>query len=127
MLTTNHNAADTEVGSIARLAESWAISLAAENKSPRTIGGYTETLRQFATFLAARGMPTIASAVTREHIEAYLVDVLAQHRPSTAATRYKGLPARAPLPALLQDRAFLPPYVRRAPDRPVGRKAPGAE
>src|SRR5438552_18475215 len=81
MLTANHNAADTEVGSIARLTESWAISLAAENKSPRTVGGYTETLRQFATFLAARGMPTIASAVTREHIETYLVE----SRSATAA------------------------------------------
>ena len=36
-------------------------------------------------------MPSIAAAIRREHVETYLVDVLARHRPSTAATRYKGL------------------------------------
>lgn len=90
MLTSSTNA-DTRVGSIARLAQSWAISLAAENKSARTIGGYTETISQFVKFLTERGMPSIAAAIRREHVEAYLVDVLGRHRPSTAATRYKGL------------------------------------
>ena len=44
----NASDADTGVGSITRLAQSWAISLAAENKSVRTIGGYTETVNHEA-------------------------------------------------------------------------------
>jgi hypothetical protein len=32
-------------------------------------------------------MPSLAVAFRREHVEAYLVDVLAHYRPSTAATR----------------------------------------
>src|SRR5437016_4607561 len=90
MLTSSTNA-DTAVGAIIRLTQSWAISLAAENKSPRTIGGYTETLGQFVTFLTERGMPLTVAAIRREHVETYLVDVLTRHRPSSAATRYEGL------------------------------------
>jgi site-specific recombinase XerD len=90
MLTSSSNA-DARVGAITRLARSWAISLAAENKAARTIGGYTETVNQFVKFLNTRGMPSTVTAIRREHVEAYLVDVLARHRPSTAATRHKGL------------------------------------
>jgi hypothetical protein len=39
MLTSSTNA-DTPVGSIVRLIQSRAISLAAENKSPRTVGSW---------------------------------------------------------------------------------------
>jgi site-specific recombinase XerD len=77
--------------SITRLVSSWTISLQAQNKSPRTIGGYTESMRQFLAFLIERGMPTSVDGVCREHIETYIAHVLAQHKPSTAATRYKGL------------------------------------
>src|SRR5438128_12525933 len=76
-MLTNRTNADTRVGSITRLAQSWAISLAAENKAARTIGGYTETVSQFVTFLTERGMPSGATAIRREHVETYLVDVLA--------------------------------------------------
>ncbi len=79
----------TDPGALDRLALDFGTHLAAENKSPRTIGGYAETLRLFHAFLVDRGMPTSVAAITRDHIETYLIDVLARHKPSTAATRYK--------------------------------------
>jgi site-specific recombinase XerD len=77
--------------SIIRLLPSWTISLQAQNKSPRTIGGYTESMRQFLAFLVESGMPTTVDGVRREHVESYIAHVLDRHKPSTAATRYKGL------------------------------------
>ena len=84
-------AARSDPSSLDRLTADFATHLAAENKALRTIGGYSETLRQFDAFLVARGMPRNVGAITREHVEAYLIDVLGRHKPSTAATRYKGL------------------------------------
>lgn len=79
-------------GSITRLARSWQLSLRASNKSARTVEGYTATLRLFREYLDAAGMPTAVEAITREHIEAYLVDGLDRgNKASTVATRHKGL------------------------------------
>jgi site-specific recombinase XerD len=36
-------------------------------------------------------MPTDVTAIRREHVEAFIEDVLARHRPATAATRYRDL------------------------------------
>ncbi|MDQ4130238.1 MAG: phage integrase N-terminal SAM-like domain-containing protein [Actinomycetota bacterium] len=77
----------TNPGAIDRLAVDFATHLAAENKSPRTIDGYAETLRLFHTFLVGRRMPITVAAITREHVEAYLIEVLTRHKPSTAVTR----------------------------------------
>jgi len=78
MLTTN--TPDTGVDSITRLAQSWAISLAAENKSARTINGYTGTVSQFVMFLTERGMPSTAAAIRREHVETYRPGTRARSR-----------------------------------------------
>lgn len=78
-------------GSVQRLARSWELSLRAANRSPRTVEGYLATLRLFGDFLTERGMPTAVAALTREHIEEYLVYVLGRNKPATAAVRYKGL------------------------------------
>ena len=77
--------------SIERLAWSWSNHLAAENKARSTISGYLQSVEQFAVYLAENGMPTGVQAITREHVESFLVDVLTRRKPSTAATRYKGL------------------------------------
>ena len=78
-------------GDLATLLPSWGRSLRAENKSPRTVVAYTTGARQLLDFLRATGMPTEASAIRREHIEAFIEDVLSRHRASTAATRYRDL------------------------------------
>src|SRR6266702_1936032 len=45
----------TEAGAIRRLGESFGISLAAMNRSPRTVKVYLEALRLFASFLKSCG------------------------------------------------------------------------
>lgn len=73
------------------LIPSWARSLRAENKSPKTIISYVSGAEQLTAFLLAAGMPTDVTALRREHIEAFIEDVLSRYKPSTAATRYRDL------------------------------------
>src|SRR3954470_16876601 len=73
------------------LARSFKRSLQAENKSPRTIQAYTEAVRLFGTFLATRGMPTDVANIRREHVEAFIADILARWKPATAHARYRSL------------------------------------
>ena len=40
------------------LRRSWKLSLEAQNKSPRTITQYLDSLRLFERFLVEKGMPT---------------------------------------------------------------------
>src|SRR5688500_5905266 len=80
------------LGTLDGLLRSWDRHLAAENRSPRTIQSYLEAARQFDAFLASRGMPTAVSAIRREHVEAFLVDLLESGRSaSTVANRYRSL------------------------------------
>ncbi len=76
---------------VERLASSWRLHLAAERKSPATIEAYSYATTQLAAFLHERGMPTDVSAITREHIEAFLVYVIENRSASTTETRYRGL------------------------------------
>jgi site-specific recombinase XerC len=67
-------------------------SLRAANKSPRTVQTYLEAVDQLCSFLTAQGMPTTAQGVTREHIEAYLVELLELGRaPATVSHRFRAL------------------------------------
>ena len=79
------------VGDLAVLTPSWTLHLRAANLSPRTIDNYLLAANQLVAFLSTSGMPTQASAVRREHVEAYIVDVAERRTASTAATRYRGL------------------------------------
>lgn len=78
---------------VAELAEDFTLTLRAQNKAAATITTYRTAVDQFAAFLAANGMPGEVAAVTREHVEAFLADVLATRSASTAKTRYGGLQA----------------------------------
>lgn len=89
--TTVESSTTPAADSVERLAQSWELSLWAANRSPRTVELYTDSLRQFDQFLKAVGMPTRVASVKREHVEAYLADVLQRNSPSTAQTRYKCL------------------------------------
>lgn len=83
--------ADQSPGSIGRLARSFVLALEAERKSPRTVDGYTSSLRLFDQFCRDHDHPTIVAEVTRDSIRAFMADQLERNRPSTAQTRYKGL------------------------------------
>lgn len=79
------------VGDLRLLVASWTRHLRASNKSPRTIQSYQESAEQLAGFLAERGMPTQAASIRREHVEAYIQQVLDIHKPTTAAVRFRSL------------------------------------
>jgi len=81
----------TTVGDLASLVPSWARSLRAGNRSPKTLTTYVGAANQLIAFLSLRGMPTDAAKVRREHVEAFIEDVLARCRPATASNRYRAL------------------------------------
>jgi site-specific recombinase XerD len=78
------------VGDIRTLADSWRISLQARNLSGRTLRTYTESLDSFTAFALANGMPTQASSITREHVDAWLADLASKFTPATVRNRYTG-------------------------------------
>jgi site-specific recombinase XerD len=79
------------VDDIGRMLPDWRVHLRAKNRRPRTIQSYIEVAESFVRYLADRGMPTGASAVSREHVEAYVADLLARVSPATAAKHYRSL------------------------------------
>jgi site-specific recombinase XerD len=79
------------VSNITTLGQSFARSLRAANRSPATVQTYMFAVDQLAAFLSERGMPTDVASIRREHVEAYLEDVLANWKPATAANKYRAL------------------------------------
>ncbi len=93
MAKTLPQAADSSaLAAIGPLRDSFLRHLAAENKSPSTLLTYGLAVQQFADFLRAAGMPTEVDAVTREHVEAFLIDLQQRGwKPSSVANRYRSL------------------------------------
>jgi site-specific recombinase XerD len=79
------------VGELQSLLEDWRRHLRAKNRSPATIGSYLIVGRAFADYLTQHGMPTDAGVIAREHVEAYLVDLMERLSPATAAKHYRSL------------------------------------
>lgn len=63
----------------------------ARSRSHKTVGGYVESARLLAAFLADHGMPQAVGAIHRAHVEVFIADQLDRWTPSTAATRYRHL------------------------------------
>jgi site-specific recombinase XerD len=83
---------DLRFGDVRAEIEPWSTHLRAEHKSPRTIESYSDSLRQLGDFLASRGMPSQASAIRREHIEAFFLDLTERGRSAaTVALRFRSL------------------------------------
>lgn len=79
------------VSALATLVPSWRRHLRAANLADQTLASYTAAARQFQDFLAERGMPASVDAIRREHVEAFIEELLGRHRPATAASRYRSL------------------------------------
>jgi site-specific recombinase XerD len=85
--------------SYALLQDDWLWSLRAANRTKSTLDSYIETTRFFLQFLRAKGMPADVHAITREHIESYMVHLLTEPNPrtrkpvmpATAHKRYRAL------------------------------------
>lgn len=81
----------TAAGDLEANAASFGRHLRAANLSPATIKTYREAVDVFARYLTDQGMPQDVATISREHVEAFITDQLAQWRPATAANRYRGL------------------------------------
>jgi site-specific recombinase XerD len=68
-------------------------SLRAEHKSEKTIETYRESVVQLAAYLAGQGMPDDIRHLKREHVEAWIIDLLGRWKPATVNNRYRGLQA----------------------------------
>ena len=75
--------------------------LCAENRSPRTVETYLAGVDGLGGFLAANGMPQRIGAIRREHVEAWLTDLLTRVKPGTVLIRYRS--ARRFFAFLLDD------------------------
>ena len=99
--------------SVDDLARSFERHLRAGNKSPRTVEAYLEAVSQFAAYLRrhrkAHGGRGLAEA-RGEDVEAFIIDLLSRHKPSTANNRYRGLHA---FYRWLEDEEELPHPMRK--------------
>lgn len=73
------------------LLPDWQIHLKARNVAPSTISSYQRCALNLVTFLVERGMPTTVTGVKREHIEAFLADMIDRLSPATVAKHYRSL------------------------------------
>lgn len=85
------NATQLGAPTIDELVDEFRDSLRARRRSPKTIKSYCDSAKLLATFLGDKGMPTELTNVTREHVEAFIIDQLDRWSPSTAATRFRCL------------------------------------
>ena len=83
----------TDLGEIGAELQKFARSLAARNVSAKTVETYTDSVRQLATFLKAKGMPLALAGIRREHVESFVASLLERWKPATAHNRYRGCQA----------------------------------
>lgn len=81
----------TPGGDLGELAASYIRALRARNVAPRTVVTYAQGIAALVDFLAAQGMPTTVMAITREHLEHFLADLLERGSANTARNRYSAL------------------------------------
>lgn len=67
--------APADLDDLSELLTDWERSLRSSNRSPRTVQIYRDAGQALLTFLRARGLPTGVSAITREHIETFMIDL----------------------------------------------------
>jgi site-specific recombinase XerD len=72
------------VGDLERLGRSFERHLRAENKSPKTVTTYGDSVAQLREYLAGEGI-TSADEVRREHIEGFMEHLLENRSAATAS------------------------------------------
>jgi site-specific recombinase XerD len=65
-------------------------SLRAQNVSPNTVYAYVGAVASLGEYLLAHDLPTDVRAIKREHVEAWLDDLLSHYKATTAHQRYRG-------------------------------------
>lgn len=80
------------VDDLAVLLPDWRRHLRAMNRAPKTIASYLQCGEALLGYLAANGMPTAASGITRDHLEAYLAHRVGSGRAAAdTAKHYRSL------------------------------------
>ncbi len=79
------------VDDLSVLLPDWRTHLRARNVAPRTISSYLEVGRNLIAWLTEVGMPTTASGVRREHLEAFLAALGDRVSAATVAKHYRSL------------------------------------
>jgi hypothetical protein len=69
---------DTARSELEALAESWRRHLVAQRLSPATLDTYGEAVRLLGRFLVVQGMPDAPGTISRQHVEAFIADLLAR-------------------------------------------------
>lgn len=80
-----------ELNDLRTLLPDWRRSLKARNRSDQTIASYLRCGQNLADFLVAQGMPTDVNHIAREHIEAFLADMVDRLAAATTAKHYRSL------------------------------------
>jgi site-specific recombinase XerD len=80
-------------GDLAANISSFRRSLSASNLAPRTVETYVEGVTRFGRYLGEMGMPGDVAAITKEHVESFMEQLLSTGKPSSAANRYRSLQA----------------------------------
>ncbi len=91
MKATVHTLPTGSQDTIADLAPSFRRHLEAENKSGRTVQVYLESLNALDRYLIAEDLPTEVGSLRREHLEAFVADLLTRAKATTASVRYRAL------------------------------------
>ena len=69
----------------------WSTHLRARNVARSTIASYLRVGENLRVYLVEKGMPTAVSALTRDHLEAFLADLGDRVSPATTAKHYRSL------------------------------------
>jgi site-specific recombinase XerC len=80
-----------KLGDLGSFIDEWTQALRSEGKSQRTVEKYLESMVQFIVFLRQHGMPEQVGSIRREHVEAFIVDLIERHSKGTAVTRFQSL------------------------------------
>jgi len=80
-----------QMDDLAALLPDWSTHLRARNVAPSTIASYLRVGGNLLAYLDEVGMPTRASTIRREHLEAFLADLAARVSPATVAKHYRSM------------------------------------
>ncbi|HEY3335853.1 MAG TPA: tyrosine-type recombinase/integrase [Candidatus Limnocylindrales bacterium] len=84
---------DTALSDLLTLLASWQRHMSAQRMSPATLSTYSAAVSQLDLYLESQGMPRAVAGIRREHVEAFITDLLGKWKPATAHNRYRGLRA----------------------------------
>ena len=85
------NKAIKAAGDLGVNIDSFGRHIRAENLSAQTFDAYVGATRQFHRYLKAQGMPLNFAVIRREHVEAFITDLLEHWKPATANNRFRGV------------------------------------